>query len=50
MKKVAKKSIKVESIITDDQIRVKAFEVYKRDKCNDNNRNWFQAIKELKTL
>jgi hypothetical protein len=45
MKKVAKKSV-----ITEDTIRIKAFEIHKRDHVDDPRRNWFQAIKELKTL
>jgi hypothetical protein len=28
-------------------VQVKAYEIYKRDNCNDPLRNWLQAEKEL---
>lgn len=30
-----------------DTIRIKAYEIYLRDNCNDEIRNWLQAQKEL---
>jgi len=41
-----KKAVIIQQRI-DDLIKVKAFEIYKRDKCDDPLRNWLQAEKEL---
>ena len=43
-----KTTSKVLSIIVDEIIRDKAYEVWKRDGINDEKRNWYQALTELR--
>jgi len=43
-----KTTSKVLNIIADEIIRNKAYEVWKRDGINDEKRNWYQALTELR--
>lgn len=43
-----KSTSKALSIIADGLIRDKAYEVWKRDGINDEKRNWYQALTELR--
>ena len=45
VKRVSNKAVIQQRI--DDLIKVKAFEIHKRDKCDDPLRNYYQAEKEL---
>jgi hypothetical protein len=54
--KTSKRVAKVNEIrsrmdeIKDDLIRKKAYYIHKRDHCDDADRNWLQAERELNTI